>query len=1073
MKLKKLLCLVLSLAMILGAMGTTAFASGAEADVWDGTVDTSWYDPANPQTEYTLTTAEQFAGLAFLVNGAQSYNPALGNEDTADFGYYSGKNAVVITAPNTVNFDGVIIKLAADLDLCAVYASGDPVELPGGEQLSMVPVGYSKTTPFKGTFDGQGHTIKNMFQGGWDLYGMPNSFSGLGLGLFGYVENATIKNLVLDNYLSQGEINVGGIAAMAYGTSTFEDITLKDCTVAGGGGWRVGGIVGWGYGNLTFDGIDIDESNIISQSPHYDTSVGGIVGGSNNVDGESFTFRNCDIACVLDVFNDAIANHDTNSYRNCGMIIGGVGEDNEDIIDGVKYPNFANKGLTFEDVTVTFGEWANYTYCWSYELPKNCQRLEAGHGYAGVDLSTLSDYSLDSSRPFDAVFGAENAGDLSNVRGPVNAKMIRFLGITGITITDKAKDARSVAEVWTLDTAAPADEDAEANWIYVDSYVTLEEAISAANEGDMVKLTKDITLDATVTVAKNIIIDGNGFTISTVDTPADDEDGIVAIAINNAEVTINNATIIGGAYTGTKWGVGGDAVYAENATLNVNNSTIIGGDTASGDIIGSGSAITSIDSTIVVAGSELKTPEVGTFLAAPLINADTASKLTISDTTLDYQTYDGIGTLPMISTKTPVGGYEALTTPVTMSGNIVIAGSALYDISIDAVPENERLIIIGEIVKDRITLHPDFEYDRAGNGVAVVPKTESADSLSIEYKDITAADAEESKTYEIVVKANGDDVINELASVDLTFAFTKTPVGAGAMSFTVLPASDFTLSQTGNEGEENRYMFNYNGSPAFEGTGNEIVIGTITVDGFGSYTIATADVATNIVNATTVNDNLVEYYTATGATDDDESTGELVINDDTVADDGLVGEITDGEITIPTRELTINIDFPNVVTDNTAAYQDMTVTIVGGTTDKEIKLGTDVVMNAEGAYVIAEELAYNTTYTVTVEGAGYRTARYSVVLTEDKELNFWNNVMDNAIEVEEGKATSAVTKNFLAGDIVKDNNINIYDLSAVVSYFGTEDLSAENHPEYAKYDLNRDGVIDSKDVAYVLVSWNE
>jgi len=33
---------------------------------------------------------------------------------------------------------------------------------------------------------------------------------------------------------------------------------------------------------------------------------------------------------------------------------------------------------------------------------------------------------------------------------------------------------------------------------------------------------------------------------------------------------------------------------------------------------------------------------------------------------------------------------------------------------------------------------------------------------------------------------------------------------------------------------------------------------------------------------------------------------------------------------------------------------------------------------------------------------------------------------------------------FLAGDIVKDNSINIYDLSAVVSYFGTIDLKTTN-----------------------------
>ena len=74
--------------------------------------------------------------------------------------------------------------------------------------------------------------------------------------------------------------------------------------------------------------------------------------------------------------------------------------------------------------------------------------------------------------------------------------------------------------------------------------------------------------------------------------------------------------------------------------------------------------------------------------------------------------------------------------------------------------------------------------------------------------------------------------------------------------------------------------------------------------------------------------------------------------------------------------------------------------------------------------------------------------------------------------VEVGKETSKTVKNFLAGDIVADSNINIYDLSAVVSYFGTTNDTA-TESDYAKYDLNRDGLIDSKDVAYVLVSWGE
>ena len=87
-------------------------------------------------------------------------------------------------------------------------------------------------------------------------------------------------------------------------------------------------------------------------------------------------------------------------------------------------------------------------------------------------------------------------------------------------------------------------------------------------------------------------------------------------------------------------------------------------------------------------------------------------------------------------------------------------------------------------------------------------------------------------------------------------------------------------------------------------------------------------------------------------------------------------------------------------------------------------------------------------------------------MTGDKTLNFWNNVKTVPAYVEE-RVGNPTNTNFLAGDIVKDGQINIYDLSAVVSYFGTDGLSVSNHPEYAKYDLNRDGVIDSKDVAYV------
>lgn len=243
----------------------------------------------------------------------------------------------------------------------------------------------------------------------------------------------------------------------------------------------------------------------------------------------------------------------------------------------------------------------------------------------------------------------------------------------------------------------------------------------------------------------------------------------------------------------------------------------------------------------------------------------------------------------------------------------------------------------------------------------------------------------------------------------------------------------------------------------------EITIGQATVTGYGKYTLKVDDSAsTNVVNATTLAASLVESYATDGSAD-----GNLDITSSTTDKNGQQQEIK-----IPTRKLSVKINMNNKVADQVKAYQAMKVDIAGGDYSETIALGSDAVAQAAKVYTVEKDLPINTAYTVTVSGAGYRTARYTVNLTSDKTLNFWNNVADNAIEVELGNDTYKKDVTFLAGDIVKDGTINIYDLSAVVSYFGTiNNVDAES--EYAKYDLNRDGKIDSKDVAYVLVSWGK
>ncbi len=327
--------------------------------------------------------------------------------------------------------------------------------------------------------------------------------------------------------------------------------------------------------------------------------------------------------------------------------------------------------------------------------------------------------------------------------------------------------------------------------------------------------------------------------------------------------------------------------------------------------------------------------------------------------------------------------------------------------------------------------------------------------------------------YYITLKALEDGKkINRLMSADLVFKNSGAGIG-----YEIEPAANINASPAVIDNDSTEYHFEMNGTAASSVSGAGITIGKVVFSGYGTidFSIDKAFVsehAVNIVNTAKVLDNIVDNYNAADDT--------LVVNTEveaypTISEDEK-GTITD---TLETAKanLTVNIDFPNVVNNNAIVYQDMSVNVKGADFDETYSLGNDaasVVNYADSKYTltIEDKLQKNTAYTVTVSGAGYRTTRYTVTMTDNKVLNFWNNVKDNAVNVEEGKDTSAKNVTFLAGDIVKDNTINIYDLSAVVSYFGTQTVTSAAS-DYAKYDLNRDGKIDSKDVAYVLVSWGK
>ncbi len=435
--------------------------------------------------------------------------------------------------------------------------------------------------------------------------------------------------------------------------------------------------------------------------------------------------------------------------------------------------------------------------------------------------------------------------------------------------------------------------------------------------------------------------------------------------------------------------------------------------------------------------------------------------------------------------------------------NVIVAGITTDSNAEDKIyssgDTNIVELITGDLtLNESMTVYIVWAYDNNGNGIPDYLEDISDDDDDNTAKTIELVfvpnktydkDALPNSIWDIKLVANQESVINRLNSADFTFVITNDNIGTDVAYEIIATNDEIVINPVNNS--DNRFEFHYDGKTGtVTDTATEILLGTVKFDGYGSFEFKVDTTATensDEAHATTKHDNKVDSFSV--------SAGTLIVNnlEENKDDDEYYGTINT-EIFVPTQKLTVKVDFPNAVENQDVDYQQMTLTVYGGDlkTPLVINLGKESVISdyssktyvnkngvsvtVSGLYEVVIEglLAKDTFYTVSIEGAGYRSARYTVTMTEDKTINFWNNVKDNKFNVEEGKSESGKFTTFLAGDIVKDNEINIYDLSAVVSYFGSITLDDNvKNTKYAKYDLNRDGKIDSKDVAYVLVSWGK
>ena len=254
--------------------------------IYDATVREEIEDTilANANNVATLTNAAFTVGSKWevSVNGGEASNVVISEEGklaiTLDTATLNNGYLAVVTVKGVgqeLRYNNVLVPIyistAEELkalgvggnrtntsDIEGYYMLANDIVFEHSDDYSdLVAAGYPKNGDyyFKGTFDGNGYSLKNM-----------RVSDG---GIFGLMRNATVKNLKIENvYLTNnpksGVSNQNGayisILAFAAPTSTFEDITITVAAAPNAWSWKRDGLFvctgSWGestYRNITVD----------------------------------------------------------------------------------------------------------------------------------------------------------------------------------------------------------------------------------------------------------------------------------------------------------------------------------------------------------------------------------------------------------------------------------------------------------------------------------------------------------------------------------------------------------------------------------------------------------------------------------------------------------------------------------------------------------------------------------------------------------------------------------------------------------------------------------------------------
>jgi len=287
------------------------------------------------------------------------------------------------------------------------------------------------TNTFRGTLDGNGYSINNL----------TINATGNNSGLFGYVDNAKIKNLALYNTKITSTANVSGIGALAGAVNwgNIDNCSVVNTQINAINSSAVGGLVGshW-YGTITACSA---QGNIIGKN-----TVGGLLGLSrgNNVSSSS---SSCDVTATGDQAGGLAGAASVNANISSSYATGRVSGVNEvggfvgNVTEATVNNCFASGDATANNNSV--GGFAGFMYGYDGDARiSNSYSLGYAKGNTGVG-GFVGDVT-DAYSYIDHCYSRGNADGVTNVGGFAGSTSTSDGGVTTSWSDGEAKGTTNV-----------------------------------------------------------------------------------------------------------------------------------------------------------------------------------------------------------------------------------------------------------------------------------------------------------------------------------------------------------------------------------------------------------------------------------------------------------------------------------------------------------------------------------------------------------------------------------------------------------------------------------------------------